>query len=539
MTTVAIDFGTSNTVVSLLEPDTKAPRTLRLNPISRSFKLTIAGGETQEVPVVPTLVFVKDSEQLVVGESVRSQRLGQAQPQRFFKGFKRDLAADFQPPPRQIGDRTYSAETVSESFLQAIWQQLQAQKIQPDQVIFTVPVGAFERYLDWFRNIGDRLGVSQVQLVDESTAAALGYAVQRPGSVVLVVDFGGGTLDLSLVRTVTESSIQNPNFPEQGGNSKTQNSLRAQVIAKSDAYVGGEDIDTWIVEDYLRKLGSSRAEVGEVGWQNLLEIAERLKIRLSRENEVKESWLDEETFMSYDLQLSRDDLEDILENRQLLEQLRGALDEVLRIALTKGISKGEIEQVLLVGGSCLIPAVQQLISSYFGRSRVKLDKPFDAVAHGALALTQLVQMEDYLRHSYAIRLWEPYSKTYSYFTLFESGLKYPCQRPEPLVLQVAIEGQRELRLDIGEVAQMTQAEVTYDAQGRMTSSQLRQQEEYRSLESHHQQVCVAHLDPPGEVGVDRISVQFEVDTQRMLLATVKDLLTGRVLVDKGAIALLQ
>jgi hypothetical protein len=86
---------------------------------------------------------------------------------------------------------------------------------------------------------------------------------------------------------------------------------------------------------------------------------------------------------------------------------------------------------------------------------------------------------------------------------------------------------------------MTQAEVTYDAQGRMTSSQLRQQEEYRSLESHHQQVCVAHLDPPGEVGVDRISVQFEVDTQRMLLATVKDLLTGRVLVDKGAIALLE
>ena len=525
MTTVAIDFGTSNTVVSVLEPDTKAPRTLRLNPISRSFKLTIAGGETQEVPVVPTLVFVKDSEQLVVGESVRSQRLGLSQPQRFFKGFKRDLAADFQPPPRQIGDRTYSAETVSEHFLQAIWQQLQTQKIQPDQVIFTVPVGAFECYLDWFCNLGDRLGVSQVQLVDESTAAALGYAVQRPGSVVLVVDFGGGTLDLSVVRTVTESNIQK--------------SLRAQVIAKSDAYVGGEDIDSWIVEDYLRKLRSSRAEIGEVGWQNLLEIAERLKIRLSRENEVKESWLDEETFMSYDLQLSRDDLEDILENRQLLEQLRGALDEVLRIALTKGINKGEIEQVLLVGGSCLISAVQQLIISYFGRSRVKLDKPFDAVAHGALALTQLVQVEDYLRHSYAIRLWEAYSKTYSYFTLFQPGIKYPCQHPEPIVLQVAIAGQREIRLDIWEVAQMRHAEVIYDAQGRMTSSQLRQQEEYRSLESHHQQVCVAHLDPPGEVGVDRISVQFEVDSQRMLLATVKDVLTGRVLVDRGAIALLQ
>jgi molecular chaperone DnaK (HSP70) len=270
-----------------------------------------------------------------------------------------------------------------------------------------------------------------------------------------------------------------------------------------------------------------------------LDIAERLKIRLSRENEAKESWLDEETFTSYDLQLSRDDLEEILENQQLLEQLRGALDEVLRIAMTKGISKREIEQVLLVGGSCLIPAVQQLIISYFGRTRVKLDKPFDAVAHGALALTQLVQVEDYLRHSYAIRLWEPYAKTYSYFTLFEQGLTYPCKRSEPLVLQVAVEGQREIRLDIGEVAQIGQAEVTYDERGRMTSSQLRRQDEYRSLESHHQQVCVAHLEPPGEVGVDRISVYFEVDAQRTLLATVKDLLTGKVLVDRGAIALLE
>lgn len=525
MTTVAIDFGTSNTVVSLLEPDTKAPKTLRFNQISRLFRQTTAGGEVREVPVVPTLLFVKEPEQIVVGEPVRSQRLGLSQPHRLFKGFKRDLAADFQPPPRQIGDCSYSAEAVSEVFLQTIWQQLLLAQVQPDQVIFTVPVGAFERYLDWFRNFAERLGASKVQIIDESTAAALGYAVQRPGSVVLVVDFGGGTLDLSVVRTVTASS--------------SQNALSAQVIAKSDAYVGGEDIDTWIVEDYLRKLGSSRTDVGEVGWQNLLEIAERLKIRLSRENEAKESWLDEETFTSYDLQLSRDDLEETLENQQLLEQLRGALDEVLRIALTKGIGKGEIEQVLLVGGSCLIPAVQQLIISYFGRGKVQLDKPFDAVAHGALALTQLVEVEDYLRHSYAIRLWEPFAKVYSYFPLFEQGIKYPCQRPEPLTLQVATDGQKEIRLDIGEVAQATQAEVTYDAQGRMTSSQLRKQEDYRSLESHHQQVCVAHLDPPGEVGVDRISVQFEVDGQRTLLATVKDLLTGRVLVERGAIALLE
>lgn len=520
MTIIAIDFGTSNTVVCTVDPVTQTPRTLRFNAISRGFETP--GGQ---VFVVPTLVYVQKDNSLVFGEQVRSQRLGFSQPERFFQAFKRDLAADFQPPPRQIDGNSYSAESVSQLFLQEIWQQLAQEKLQPSQVIFTVPVGAFERYLDWFRDIAQNLGVSEVQIVDESTAAAIGYAVKRPGSVVLVVDFGGGTLDLSLVRTVAA----------KGG----QKVLKAEVIAKSDAYVGGVDIDVWIVDNYLRQINSSREEVKEIGWQNLLEVAERLKIQLSTAQEAKESWFDDENFIAHELKLNREELEEILENQQLLEQLRQALDEVVAIAYTKGVGKTDIELVALVGGSCLIPAVQQLIISYFGKSRVKLGRPFEAIAHGALMLPDLVEVEDYLQHGYAIRLWEPQMKTYSYFPLFEKGSKYPCQRDELLTLQVALDGQREIRLDIGEVAEISQAEVTFDAQGRMTSSQLQQKSQYRSLESHHEQVCVAHLDPPGQTGIDRVEVFFEVNQGRVLLATVKDLVTGRVLVEKGAIAKLQ
>ncbi len=522
MTIIAIDFGTSNTVVSTIDPVTQTPKTLRFNSISRGFE-TPSG----QVFVVPTLVYVHKENSLVFGEQVRSQRLGYSQPERFFQAFKRDLAADFQPPPRQIDGNSYTAELISETFIKEIWQQLSKENFQPDRVIFTVPVGAFERYLDWFRDVANKLNIPEIQIVDESTAAALGYAVQRPGAVVLVVDFGGGTLDLSLVRTVTAS----------GGKSKTV--LKAEVIAKSDAYVGGVDIDVWIVENYLRQINSSKQEVKEIGWQNLLEVAEKMKIQLSTAPEAKDSWFDDENFIAHELKLTRDELEEILESQQLLEQLREALDEVVAVGYGKGISKSDIEQVALVGGSCLIPAVQQLIISYFGRSKVKLGKPFEAIAHGALTLPQLVEVEDYLRHGYAIRLWEPQLKTYSYFPLFEKGNKYPCQREEPLVLQVALEGQREIRLDIGEVADTSQAEVTFDAQGRMTSSQLQHQSEFRSLESHHQEVCVAHLDPPGQVGIDRVEVIFEVNQGRMLLATVKDLLTGKVLVERGAIAKLQ
>jgi len=537
MTVIAIDFGTSNTVVCTQDPVTLEPRTLKFNKISRQFE-TMSG----QVSVVPSLVFIRGKNQLVYGEEVRSQRLGFAQPERLFQGFKRDLVADFRPPARQINGQSYTAESVSELFIKEIWQQLSTMQLQPQRVVFTVPVGAFELYLDWFRDFAQKLGLPEIQLVDESTAAALGYAVQRPGTTVLVVDFGGGTLDLSLIRTSATPTLSPLVRGEVISAHLTPGGLggvKAEVLAKSDAYIGGVDIDVWIVEHYLRQIGSSREDVKEIGWQNLLEIAEHLKIKLSTANSAKESWLDDENFISHELQLSQEDLAEILEDRQLLEQLRQALDEILSIALAKGIKKADIEQVLLVGGSCQIPAVQQLIISYFGRQKVQLDKPFEAVAYGALVLGQLVEIEDYLRHGYSIRLWDPYAREYSFFPLFEKGTRYPCQGSEPLTLQVAIQGQKEIRLDIGEVADVSQAEVTYDAQGKMTSSQLNKQAYFRSLSGNQNQVCVAHLEPPGETGVDRVEVFFEVNEQRILLATVKDLLTGKILGEREAIAKLQ
>lgn len=529
MAIIAVDFGTSNTVVSYLNPDTKQPESLKFGDISRVFKIKRKNGEPLEIPVIPTLVFVKNSDDLILGQKVRSQRLGLNNPERLFQSFKRDLAADFLAPPRQIDDKSYSPELISELFIRAIWQQLSKQNIKPKQVIFTAPVGAFERYLDWFRDLGNKLGIDKVEIVDESTAAALGYAVKRPGAIVLVVDFGGGTLDLSLVRT---GAIAAQN--------KNQNAtLKGEVLAKSDAYIGGIDIDNWIVEKYLQKIGSSREAVGTVGWQNLLELGERLKITLCRQEEAKESWFDDENFLAHELELTRQELEEILESRQLLQQLRDALDELLLMAMGKGVTKNEIEQILLVGGTCLIPAVQNLIISYFGKQKVRLNKPFDAVAHGALAVSNLTEIDDYLRHSYAIRLWEPSTKTYTFLPLFEKGIKYPCKKEEVMTLQVAVEGQKEIRLDLGEMAEMSQAEVVFDETGMMTSSMLNTRQEYRSLDTNHEEVCVAHLEPPGQAGIDRVAVTFEVDERRVLLATVKDILTGKTLVEREAIANLE
>ncbi|MDY6785791.1 MAG: Hsp70 family protein [Cyanobacteriota bacterium] len=532
MTVVAIDFGTSNTVVSFLEPDTKIPKTLRFDGISRLFRLTTKTGEAIAVPTVPSLVYIKEPNHLIIGQQVRDRRLGLSQPHRLFKGFKRELVAEFQSPPRQVDGELYDAAAISQGFLREIWRHLQSRHIYPTQLVVTLPVGAFELYLNWFRDTLQRLGIEAVQWVDEATAAAAGYAVARPNSLVLAVDFGGGTLDLSLVRTAA-GSLKSRQFGDRNL------AMRAQVLAKSDATVGGEDIDLWLTQEYLRSRNLSRAAVGEGGWQTLLELAERVKVRLSRYESAKESWLDEETFAADEMEFSRAQLEEILENRQFLGQLRACLDEVLAIASSKGVGKNEIERVLLVGGSCLIPAVQQLIVSYFGREKVKFGKPFEAVCHGAIAISQLQGVEDYLHHSYAIRLWEPVSRSYSYFPLFQKGCSYPCKGEEPLVLQVATDGQTEICLDIGEVAEVARGEVGFDRLGRMTGNSSVESVDYRALNRQNEQVCVAHLDPPGKMGEDRVSVTFEVNAQRILLATVRDLLRDRVLIEGEAIAQLK
>ncbi len=526
MTAIAIDFGTSNTIVAIIDPVTQLPRSMQFDGLSR---VLAAVDSVTAVPTlltaVPTLLSVQP-DRIVIGEPVRQQRLDVAQPDRYFYGFKRDLVADYQAPDRVIDGKNYAAETIAEAFLTQLWQQI-TQQVQPSQVIITLPVGAFDRYLDWFRAVTQRLNFPPITWVDESTAAALGYTVDRVDRLCLVIDCGGGTLDLSLVRT----AIAMPNQT-----TLNQTILKAEVLAKSDAYIGGVDIDTWMVEDYLRRNGIDRSHIGAIGWQNLIEIAERLKIRLSQELEAKDSWFDDESFMAYELHYTRSRLEAILETQQFFEQFRQAIEEVLAIAMDKGIRKADIDQVLLVGGSSQIPAIQQLLRLYFGASRVRLDQPLAAVAYGALALTQIAQIEDELRHGYAIRLWDPYNRSYSYHPIFAKGMKYPCVMAQPLMLQVAIDGQTEIRLDIGELAEIRQAAVGYDAQGRLTTTHLNCDAVFRSLNRQNPQICVAHLSPPGQLGLDRLVVQFEVTVDRMLVVTVRDLLTNQFIVQSQPVA---
>lgn len=505
MTTLAIDFGTSNTVVCAYQ--NQKPLAIDIPGVTHRYD--------GSPPLIPSVLFVGQNQQFLIGAPAQAKR----DPKRLFKGFKRDLSQQFQPAPTYVDGQAYTAQEATRIFLQQLLAKLQAEGWQPDKVILTVPVGAYEGYLHNLQEVFGSLGIQQVVFLDESTAAALGYGIQEPGSLILVIDLGGGTLDLSLVKILK---------PEQG------TAYRAEVIAKTDrAYgCGGVDIDIWIAEWVLEQLGRKRQQVPASSFQVLCEVAERLKIRLSSHSQASEAWLDEDSFETHTLTLQREQLQELLEERGLLTRLREAIDEVIEKAHNKGISKRDIHQVVLVGGTSLIPGVQHQVISLFGRDKVKYHKPFEAVAHGALAFTQFARLQDHLRHTYALRLWNPYLQAPDFFPLFKSGTAYPATVELP-PLQANANGQSHINLVVGEMAEEGATEVVYDPDGRMQIRNSTAASSFRPLGIHNQ--LSIPLKPLGRVGVDRLQVTFAVDAGRTLRVTVVDLQTQKTLMQQQVV----
>jgi molecular chaperone DnaK (HSP70) len=131
---------------------------------------------------------------------------------------------------------------------------------QGQSIVFTVPVDSFETYRLWLGQVCESLQVEQVRMLDEPTAAALGYGLADQ-ETLLVIDFGGGTLDLSLVQLDRAQAQPKPlgfilkwgqkSFAEQSG----QTPKTARVLAKAGQNLGGSDIDNWLVDYFAEAQG--------------------------------------------------------------------------------------------------------------------------------------------------------------------------------------------------------------------------------------------------------------------------------------------
>jgi molecular chaperone DnaK (HSP70) len=525
----AIDFGTSNTVITRWNPVTQQPETIALDHLSQRF--------ANNPPLVPSLIYVEDAaaERIVVGQTVRDRGLDLARDPRFFRNIKRGIGATVKGFLPELDGRAVSFEQAGQWFLEAVIRQLQQQDANFDSLIFTVPVDSFESYRYWLGQICAPLQISQVRMIDEPTAAALGYGLANR-NIVLVIDFGGGTLDLSLVR-LEHSQLEGQaplGFILKWGqkNLATESAQRvktANVLAKAGQNLGGADIDDWIAE-YLN--ATRGVEVSPL----TLRLAERLKIQLSTQRHATEVYFNDETLESYELTLDRDRFNAILYEHQFFERLDELMTQVLRQARRQGIEVADVDAVLLVGGTAQIPAVRGWVERYFEANKVFSEKPFEAIAHGALQLSQGIELKDFLYHGYGIRYWNRRNKCHDWHPIIREGQPYPMAQPVELVLGASVEQQPSIELVIGELgADATNTEVYFDGDRLVTRTLSSKTANVKPLNDQEGARSLAKLNPPGIPGSDRVKLLFWVDADRILRVTVEDLLTNQTVLENQAV----
>ena len=529
---LAIDFGTTNTVVARWNPTTNQSEIVNLVGLSDA-------NHVERIPVIPSLVYVQNAStnQTIIGVGVRQNELEKKQDNRLFRNFKRGIVAQPAPAPRIIDGTAYADVDAGSAFVRQVLSRLPYAIEDIEQLILTAPVASFESYLSWLNYVVETIPSDKIRIIDESTAAALGYAVTKPGAAVMVFDFGGGTLDLSLVQ-LPESGEKVGGFLNRLLRSNA-NQHSAKVIAKAGRIIGGSDIDQWLLAHVLQKTNITPQSLGN-DYANVLTLCEHAKIRLSSEEETLLTFRVGK--QQYELFLTRNELETVLEANGFFTALRNVVDKVMHIARQRGIFKEDIQHVLMVGGSSLMPSVQRTLQTYFTATAVKADKPFTAVAEGALQVAAGYGLDDYLIHGYGIRNLDEETGEHTYDEIIPMGSRYPTENPIEVLLGAAHDQQTEMEFIIGEIDTdaISMLEVTYEdgqavfvAQAGTTGEQIVPLNQADVLKS------LARLTPSATAGMVRVKASFSIDDKRLLRLTARDIQTNQILVDDVVLAALR
>jgi molecular chaperone DnaK (HSP70) len=314
------------------------------------------------------------------------------------------------------------------------------------------------------------------------------------------------------------------------GESSGQKPQIARVLAKAGQNLGGSDIDNWLVDYFSDTQGLMRSPL-------TTRLAERLKIQLSEQPSATEVYFNEDTLESYELQLDRKSFEAILQAQGFFDILDETITRLLQQGRRSGIEAADIDAVLLVGGTVKIPAVREWVKQYFNADKIRSEKPFEAIAQGALQLAQGIEVQDFLYHSYGIRYWDPRNKVHNWHSIVKAGQAYPMGTPIELILGASVENQPSIELIIGELGADTgSTEVYFDGDRLVTRQVGGQQTAVQPLNDRDGARTIAQLTPPGSPGSDRVKIQFWVDAQRSLRINVEDLLTEQMLLENQVVA---
>lgn len=520
---LSIDFGTTNSLVARWD-ETKGGAEVVAIP-----GLSMPARDSRQ-PLIPSLLYIVDGRtgQAILGQDVIERGLTQRRDNRLFRNFKRSLLSQNPSEPRLIDGVPWSDHDAGRRFLHGLLSAIPFTQDEIEQLVVTVPVAAFEGYLAWLNEGVRSLAPEAVRVVDESTAAALGYSVTEPGALVLVFDFGGGSLDLSVVQLPESREKTGGLLGNLLGKSASQHTAR--VISKGGLTMGGSDIDQWLVGETLRRAGIGLQDLGN-DYPALLTACEQAKISLSERDETLLQFSVDGK--SQAILIRRSELDNLLAEHGFFTAIQRAVDKVMHVAQRQGIFREDIHHVLMVGGASLMPSVQQTLKDYFFETNSQpgtslcVEHPFTAVVEGALLVATGFGLDDYLAHSYGLRYLDPHSGRHQYDEIVASGSRYPGQ-PVEVLLQAAHPGQQTVEFVIGEVDtdDVAQVELRYEDGQAVFIAQAAPKGQH-ILPLNADNPALVPLKPPGEPGQERLRACFMVDEQRQLRLSVTDLKTKK------------
>lgn len=343
--TIGIDLGTTNSVVAVMEGGKPT---------------VIANAEGART--TPSIVGFSKTGERLVGQLAKRQAI--LNPDKTVASIKRHMGEDYKV---KIDDKNYTPQEISSMILRKLADDASSylgEKVT--SAVITVPAYFNDAQRQATKDAGKIAGLDVLRIVNEPTAAALAYGLekQKPEKV-LVFDLGGGTFDVSIL--------------------EIGDGVHEVLSTSGDTHLGGDDFDekvmNWLCDEFKKAEGIDLRS-DKQAMQRIKEAAEKAKCELSSvvETNINLPFItaDANGPKHLDISLTRAKFEDL--SHDLLDRCKKPVEQALKDA---SLSKGDIDEVVLVGGSTRIPAVQALVKDYTGKEPNQSVNPDEVVAVGA------------------------------------------------------------------------------------------------------------------------------------------------------------
>jgi molecular chaperone DnaK len=527
---LAIDFGANNTVIASYDRESGEAKILPLREWSKPVYTDAHDIPGPSAWIIPSLIHYSPGEEFLYGEQVKVRHLTDSPTTIRWMRHYIQMGSPVRIP---IDGTDIDYQTAGIDFLvPLIKRAIKEYHLKENEAAFTVPLESSEKYEEWIGIVAAHAGITRFRMIDEPSAAIYGYKLSlEKDTAVMVFDFGGSSLEVSIV------------VPEIG--------IRAvhricRVLGRARDDVGGATIDHWLCQNVLDRIGLHPADLYDRQLRECLrEACEHAKEELSTKSHVSINVHDTAKKCILRTEISRPEFETLLNSHELITRIHQIIQRALNTASMKGFSEDRIGSVLMVGGCSSIPAVQHALKERFGSDRVFCSHPCDAVAGGAALFMSGQELIDYIHHDYGIRFWNSRTGDYDYRIVVRRGTCIPSNnKTAQFFVKGTYDGQTHMGISVFEIGTGIQndqsRELMPDPWGgyRLVESALENQDQEKKvnqwINEHNPTLLIAN--PPAKKGEIRFEVWFDIDGNKRLLLSSRDVKTGRMVDERVPIA---